>query len=89
MKKFLLPFTLGISLFSPLLSADEIEQKLIQDAVKDYHFAVKNGDSMDICVAAESVEDWYRMAREAENFKKWKKIAKEACEKTQDDEDVF
>ena len=86
MKKFLLPFILGISVVSPCVFADEIEQKLIEDAVKDYNFAVKNGDSMDICVAAENVEDWYKMAREAENFKKWKKIAKEACEKAQDDD---
>lgn len=58
-------------------------QDSIREALKDYDFAQKNGDKMDICLAAREVESAYRMARQAEDFKEWKLHAKDACNQVQ------
>lgn len=52
----------------------KIENKVAEDAVKQYEIAKKNGNAMDAYVQASVVCAAYLQANDEENYKKWKAI---------------
>lgn len=51
-----------------------IENKVAEDAVKQYEIAKRNGSPMDAYVQAGLVSAAYLQANDEENYKKWKQI---------------
>ncbi len=56
-----------------------IENKVAEDAVKEYEIAKRQGDKMQIYVQASLVSAAYLQANDEENYKKWKDIEKQAA----------
>lgn len=55
----------------------KIENKVAEDAVREYEIAKSGGDAMDIYVHAGFVAAAYIQAKDEYNYKKWKEIEKE------------
>lgn len=60
---------------------DNISSSVARDAEKQYEIAVKNGEHMDAYLQAGLVAAAYLQAKDEGNYKKWKKIEKEAGKK--------
>lgn len=56
---------------------DNIENKVAEDAVKQYEIAKQNGSKMDAYVQAGMVCAAYLQANDQENYKKWKEIERQ------------
>jgi hypothetical protein len=52
-----------------------VENKVAEDAVKQYEIALRQGDKMQIYVQAEFVAQCYLGAKDEINYNKWKEIA--------------
>lgn len=81
-----------IMLFSSCTSQEEIdkkvdqemakiENKVAEDAVKEYEIAKKNGSPMDAYNAASAVTAAYLQANDEEKYKKWKKIEEQEAKR--------
>lgn len=60
---------------------NDISSQVARDAEKQYEIAKKNGEDMDAYIQAGMVAAAYLQANDEENYKKWKKIEKEAAKK--------
>jgi len=60
---------------------NNISSQVARDAEKQYEIAKKNGEDMDAYIQAGIVAASYLQANDEENYKKWKKIEKEAGKK--------
>lgn len=60
---------------------NNISSQVARDAEKQYEIARKNGEDMDAYLQAGIVAAAYLQANDEANYKKWKKIEKEAGKK--------
>ncbi len=59
----------------------QIEQQVATDAVKQYNIAKRSGNAMDAYIHAGLVAAAYLQAKDEANYRKWKKIEKQASAK--------
>lgn len=58
---------------------NKINNKVLEDALSQYQFVVKNGNKNDVCMHAGVVKMAYQMAEDADNYKKWQTIETRDC----------
>jgi hypothetical protein len=56
-----------------------LENKVADDAVKEYEIAKRNGTRMDVCVHAGLVSAAYLQAKDEEKYREWKTTEKADC----------
>lgn len=59
----------------------QIENKVADDAIKQYEIAKRGNDQMDVYIHAGLVAAAFLQAKDEENYRKWKAIEKEEAKK--------
>ncbi len=71
-------------LMTSLIGCDQVNNQMnnhVQEQIKQYNIAKKNGSNMDAYVQASMVSAVFLQAKDEKNYKKWKKIEKELAKK--------
>lgn len=81
MKKILsISAVLTFALSGCMDSEADIYKKVVDDSIKQYEIAKRNGTQMDVCANAGMVKAAFLQAKDETNYSKWVEIEKQDCE---------